>query len=128
MAAMPDAPFENTIPVLPVSNLERSIEFYQRVLGLELQWKSPKVCSVGKGPCNLMLSELVEGSGATVWIGLHDAHLFPTLLESGVTIVQSPTKQPWAYEMRLADPDGNVLWLGTEPEEAELAEKATDDH
>jgi hypothetical protein len=21
----------------------------------------------------------------------------------------------WAYEMKFADPDGNVLWLGTEP-------------
>ncbi|HSC88894.1 MAG TPA: VOC family protein [Polyangiaceae bacterium] len=111
---MADTLFENMTPVLPVRDLERSIEFFQRTLGLELQWKAPTVCSVGQGSCSIMLRQTDDGSKATVWIGC-DASLFPRLLEAGVTILQPPTQQPWAYEMKFADPDGNTLWLGSEP-------------
>ena len=27
------------------------------------------------------------------------------------------TNRPWAYEMKIIDPDDNVLWLGTGPRE-----------
>jgi catechol 2,3-dioxygenase-like lactoylglutathione lyase family enzyme len=117
---MPATPFENIIPVLPVRDLERSIEFFRQILGFELQWKSPKVCSVGKESYSIMLRETDDGSKATVWIGLHDASLYPRIIDSGATIVQAPTKQPWAYEMRFADPDGNTLWLGTDSGEADV--------
>ena len=33
---------------------------------------------------------------------------------AGAVVIQAPTKQPWAYEMKIADPDGNTLWLGTD--------------
>jgi hypothetical protein len=36
---------------------------------------------------------------------------------SAATIIQGPTKQRWAYEMKVADPDGNTLWLGTDPDD-----------
>lgn len=36
----------------------------------------------------------------------------------GVEVVSGPDNGPWAYEMRIRDLDGNILWLGTEPRSA----------
>ena len=105
---------ENTIPVLPVQDLDRSVEFFRRTLGFALEWKTPDVCSVARDACSIMLQRSRDGSRATVWIGLEDDSLYSKLAQSGATIIQPPTKQPWAYEMKIADPDGNTLWLGTD--------------
>ncbi len=52
---------------------------------------------------------------AWVWIGLKDDSYFDLLRSRGVKVRQEPQNRPWAYEMKFEDPDGNVLWLGTEP-------------
>jgi predicted lactoylglutathione lyase len=52
---------------------------------------------------------------STVWIGIHDDSIFDLIQSSGVKVVQPPSSRPGAYEMRIADPDGNILWLGAEP-------------
>ena len=109
---------ENTVPVLPVRDLDRSIEFFQRTLGFELEWKTPEICSVARDGCSIMLQRSSDGSRATVWIGLEGAALYSTITASGATIIQAPSKQPWAHEMKIADPDGNTLWLGADPEDS----------
>jgi predicted lactoylglutathione lyase len=108
---------ENTIPVLPVRDLDRSVEFFWRTLGFDLEWKTSEICSVARDGCSIMLQRSIEGSRATVWIGLEDDSLYSKLMESGATIIQGPTKQRWAYEMKVADLDGNTLWLGTAPDD-----------
>ena len=109
---------ENTIPVLPVRDLDRSVEFFRRTLGFELQWKTREVGSIARDGCSILLQCSSNGSRATVWIGLEDDSLYAKLAESGVTVVQAPTRQPWAYEMKIADLDGNTLWLGADPSDA----------
>jgi uncharacterized glyoxalase superfamily protein PhnB len=74
------------------------------------------IASVSRDGCALMLSEAGPGSPrAWVWIGLEGESLFQEFRSAGVTVRQEPRNFPWAYEMKFADPDGNVLWLGTEP-------------
>lgn len=106
---------ENTIPVLGVSDLERSIEFYRRVLGFEVEWNAGQICSVGRDGSSIMLRSEQELAPATVWIGIDDASLFDAIGKSGAEIIEPPANKPWAYEMTIADPDGNLLWLGAEP-------------
>jgi predicted lactoylglutathione lyase len=108
-------PIENTIPVLPVQDLDRSVEFFRRTLGFDLDWKTSDICSVVRDGCSIMLQRSIDGPRATVWIGLEDDSLYSEIAEAGATIIQAPTKRPWAYEMKIADPDGNTLWLGTDP-------------
>lgn len=106
---------ECTIPVLPVADLNKSIEFYTGRLGFTLDWKSPTVCSVSRDNCHIMLSQSDRsGGGVWVWIGLESDTLFKEYRERGVAVLQEPRNFSWAYEMKFADLDGNVLWLGTE--------------
>jgi predicted lactoylglutathione lyase len=110
---------ECTVPVLPVRELKRSISFYTGTLGFKLDWggeDGSKICSVSRDGCGFMLSETVTPAGsAWVWIGLEDDSLFAEYRKRGVKVRQGPRNCPWAYEMKFEDPDGNVLWLGTEP-------------
>ena len=110
---------ENTIPVIPVSDLGRSIEFYTEVLGFVLDWSGTEeesICSVSRDGHSIMLIERVEiPAPSCVWVGLESDRLFNEYRNKGVTILQNPENHPWAYDMKIQDLDGNILWLGTEP-------------
>lgn len=107
---------ECTIPVLPVRDLQLSIEFYTTTLGFTLDWKGEVTCSVSRDRNALMLSqELKTASPTWAWIGLRSDRLFDEYRAKGVKVYQEPRNEPWAYEMKFEDIDGNVLWLGTGP-------------
>ena len=108
---------ENTIPVLAVSDLSGSIAFYREVLGFEVEWNAGAICSVARDRCSIMLQSHAQLSPSTVWIGFEGDLIFHTIEQSGAKIVQPPTNRPWAYEMKVADPDGNIIWLGAEPKQ-----------
>ena len=61
---------ENTIPVLAVSDLSRSIDFYRRVLGFEVEWNTGVICSVGRDQRSILLEARAELSRGTDWVGL----------------------------------------------------------
>lgn len=93
---MPRKQIENTIPVLAVRDLERSVEFFQRVLGFELEWNSRPVCSVGRDGSSIMLHLREHVERSTVWIGLDDDSMFGEIQKSGAEVVQPPSNMPWA--------------------------------
>ena len=63
-----------------------------------------------------MLNEQGEiRTPSCVWIGLESDRLFCEYITKGVTVLQNPENHPCAYDMKIQDLDGNVLWLGTEP-------------
>ena len=107
---------ECTVPVLGVESLQRSSEFYTKTLDFKLDWgdESGQVCSVSRDGCSIMLAKFAK-PGTWVWIGLEDDSLFSLYAERGVKVRQEPKNFPWAYEMKIEDIDGNVLWLGTGP-------------
>ncbi len=110
---------ECAIPVLPVRNLKESISFYTNTLGFKLDWgdaEGSAIGSVSKDGCSIMLSEMHGDVKPTwVWIGLADDTLFEQYRANGVKVIQEPSNQAWAYEMKLEDIDGHILWLGTGP-------------
>ena len=108
---------ECTIPVLPVGSLARSIRFYTEKLGFKLDWRGSVVCSVSRDDSAVMLRQKNTREKTTpvwVWIGISSDRLFKSFRAKHVKVLQKPQNHEWAYEMRFADPDGNVLWLGTE--------------
>ena len=106
---------ECTIPILSVNSLKESVDYYVDTLGFSVDWKGQVVGSVSRDGCNIMLSEQIGASGSGwVWIGLRDASLFDEYKTKGVKVHQEPRNHEWAYEMKFQDPDGNILWLGTD--------------
>ena len=112
--------FEGVSPILRVSSLEASVDYYVRVLGFAVDWQEPGViASVSRGRCTLFLCEGDQGhAGGWVWIGVGDARaLHSEYARRGARIRHPPTNYAWALEMQVEDLDGNVLRMGSEPDE-----------
>ena len=110
--------FENVSPILRVESLAASIDYYVRVLGFKLDWESPGIiASVSRGRCGIFLCEGDQGNpGGWVWVGVGDVErLFEEYSGKGARIRHPPTNYPWACEVQIEDPDGNVLRMGSEP-------------
>lgn len=102
-----------------MNRLTDSKMFYVETLGFQVDWgtlDTDTVCQVSRDGHHIMLTEDQSlSSRAVVWIGLETDRLFQEFIDRGVTVVSGPENKPWAYEMRIRDLDGNVLWLGTGP-------------
>jgi predicted enzyme related to lactoylglutathione lyase len=110
--------FEGSQPILRVENMEASLRFYVGVLGFEnASWGNEAFTSVRRDGAALYLCRREQGRGrAWVWIGVEDVEqLHEELKSCGVAIRLPPTNYPWALEMQIEDPDGNVLRLGSDP-------------
>jgi uncharacterized glyoxalase superfamily protein PhnB len=109
--------FEGVSPILRVSNLAASIDYYVRVLGFKVDWRYEDIiASVGRDRCHIFLCEGDQGNpGSWVWIGVGDAEaLFEEYKSTGAKIRNPPGNFPWACEMQVEDLDGNVLRMGSE--------------
>ncbi|PYT22282.1 MAG: hypothetical protein DMG58_30440 [Acidobacteria bacterium] len=95
--------FEGSQPILHVENMQASLRFYVDALGFEnASWGTDNFTSVSRDRAGIYLCRGDQGRG-----GAYKAR--------GVTIRLPPTNFPWALEMQIEDPDGNVLRLGSEP-------------
>jgi predicted enzyme related to lactoylglutathione lyase len=104
-----------------VSDLERSVEFFESTLGLELELRAEEhgYASLSAGPVRLGLA--VAGADHRELVGGHTGIGFAVedleaehrrLLERGVAFPMAPSRQPWGGFLALmADPDGNVFYL-----------------
>lgn len=109
--------FGGAAPIFCVSSLHASIEYYVMALGFKVNWETGGFASVSRDRCCIFLCEQDQGRpGAWTWIGINDADaLAAEYAGTGATVRQSPTNFPWAYEMQVQDPDGNVLRFGSDP-------------
>lgn len=112
--------FEGSEPILRVEDMARSVRYYVDVLGFtNADWGGDDFTHVHRDSAGIYLSEGDQGQpGTWVWIGVEDvAALHQEYLERGASIFEAPTNYPWAYEMKVRDPDGHVLRFGSEPRE-----------
>ncbi len=107
-----------------VTDLTRSVAFYEKTLGLKVQFCDQKFgyASVAGGPIRMGLAQVdpKDGQGRAL-VGRHTGVGFGTrdleaahaqLAAKGVAFPMKPEKQPWGGFMALfADPDGNVFYL-----------------
>jgi catechol 2,3-dioxygenase-like lactoylglutathione lyase family enzyme len=119
-----DLEFGHAVPILRVSDFERSIQYYLDRLGFKEDWRFGRFGSVSRGNTSLMLSEGSQGCSSTwLWVGVGDADmLYQELLEREAHVRQPPTNYPWgSREVHVFDPDRHVLRFGSEaPEDAPL--------
>lgn len=106
-------------PILRVADMERSVRFYVDVLGFtNAPWGSHEFSHVSRDGRGIYLSSTGQGQvGAWVWIGVDDVEpLHEDLVARGIAIRLPPTRYPWAREIHVEDPDGNVLRFGSDPD------------
>jgi catechol 2,3-dioxygenase-like lactoylglutathione lyase family enzyme len=114
----PPSMFRAASPILPVSDLAKSLDYYVHVLGFAVDWQDATgTASVARDGCALMLCQGDQGhAGTWVWVGVADVDaLHESLKARGAIVRHPPSDYPWAREMQIADPDGNVLRLGSDP-------------
>jgi catechol 2,3-dioxygenase-like lactoylglutathione lyase family enzyme len=118
--------FGGVTPVLRVSSVKASVEYYTRALGFRVDFRSPNddapfFASVSRGKCGLFLSEGDQGHpGSWVWIdGVDVEKVYEEFQASGAKIRNPPTNYEWALEMQVEDLDGNVLRIGSDPKKNE---------
>ena len=123
--------FEGMTPILRVSNLKTSVEYYVSKLGFKQDWEGPgPFASVSRGKCHIFLSEGDQGhTGSWVWIGVEDAEALSNEYRAcGAKVRHPPTNYPWAYEMQVEDLDGNVLRMGSDSKSDQPAGEWLDMH
>lgn len=110
--------YEGSQPILRVENMQAALRFYVGVLGFtNATWGTDDFTSVNRDRAGIYLCRRAQGrGGAWLWLGVDDVEvIYQDLKQRGVPIRMAPTNYPWALEMHLEDPDGNVLRLGSEP-------------
>ena len=114
----PRTRFENSAPILKVTDMAVSLRYYVHVLGFRnADWGSEDFTSVQRDAASIYLCRGGQGQAGTwVWIGVEDVTaLYEEYLASGARIRHAPENYPWALEMKVVDPDGHVLRFGSEP-------------
>ena len=112
--------FECITPILNVSNIENSLDYYVKVLGFSIawQWGEPTgFACVKRDGVEIFMCEDAQGGGAC-WMSIfvEDVDsLYEDYRASGANIVQPPTNFPWGVrEMNIEDPDGHRFRIGSE--------------
>jgi predicted enzyme related to lactoylglutathione lyase len=112
--------FECANPILSVTDMARSLQYYVEVLGFSnAEWGSDEFTCVTRDGAGIYLSEGDQGQpGTWVWIGVDDVEvLHEEYKDRGAMIWRPPENFPWAREMKVRDPDGHVLRFGSDPKE-----------
>lgn len=112
------------VPIVKVSDIEKSTGFYCSVLGFRKVWEyaasedGPWYVSLSWEGNELHLSSFSgDGqSGVAVYFHVDDVDkLYASFLQAGLDSVElTPTNQSWNQrELYVRDPDGNCLRFGT---------------
>jgi predicted enzyme related to lactoylglutathione lyase len=110
--------FEGSQPILRVEDMAASIHFYVDLLGFKsASWGTDDFTSVNRERAGIYLCRGGQGRGqAWIWIGVEDVEKLQEEYKArGVAIRMPPTNYPWALEMHVEDPDGNVIRFGSDP-------------
>ncbi|MDJ0848820.1 MAG: VOC family protein [Myxococcota bacterium] len=115
---------QRVVPVLAVSDFERSRRFYGDSLDFEIDWEwrdapdEPVFAQISRAGLSLYLSAREDDgrpgtTRAYLYVSDVDAW-YDELLEAGLDDVSRPADRPWGNrELTLRDPDGNTLVLAT---------------
>lgn len=116
---MRDAELSQPRPILNVKNLRDSQAYFRDVLGFKVDWDHGDPAtfgSVSRGDAVLFQCEACpHPAGALTMVFARDVDaLYEELNGKGAIITMPPTDMPWGLrEMKVADPDGNILRFAT---------------
>ena len=106
---------------IPVTNVDRSREWYVETLGLKVEFEVPERRSVALQDSErfaIFLQEVsiaVAPNGCALWFQVTDVDAtFADWTTRGVAFAHGPRKSFWGYGVELIDPDGYRVRLWDE--------------
>ncbi len=116
---------EPPVPIFSVTDVPKALDYYVERLGFSttFTWEDPPTfATVARDEARIFLSagrESGQAPGSWISIFLPDVDaLHREYVERGALIVTPPEDYPWGVrEMRVQDPDGNVIRMGTGTED-----------
>jgi len=119
---MPEAKppkLEAAVPILPVSDLSEALDYYQRVLGFDVEWKwgePPYLASVCRDHVEVNLSLSSEPAPAPSKVYFQMAGVdtyYSKLTQAGAKVAVPLADRPYGMrDFRIVDPSGNELSFG----------------
>mgnify|MGYP001765324344 CR=1 FL=1 len=139
LAIAPDRIHPDTLPGyvhLKVKDLERQLNFYQQVVGLQLNWREGKSAGLGTGAGDILrLTQIENGRRYQRTTGIyHFAILMPNRKEMARTVARLftlrwpnyPTDHVMTKSTYLDDPEGNNIEIYSESPEDGITEVVND--
>lgn len=116
------AEFPAAVPEIPVTDLDRALDYYASRLGFRIDWNDREsgITGISKGNCRLFLTDAAfrehygNNGPVLIWLNLDSKENVDALHESwrgsDTKIVSPPQSKPWGlHEFTAADLDGNLL-------------------
>lgn len=114
------------LAMIPVSDLDKALEFYNQTLGLAIALDAREFDHAEVGPEEPLAKIGLRAAGdlpagrrrSGVVLDTDDIHaLYEDLVKKGVEFTTPPTKMPWGGIVAdFLDPDGNELEVVQDPE------------
>ncbi|MDH5831213.1 VOC family protein [Luteimonas sp. M1R5S18] len=109
------------VPMLPVRSMPAAVDFYRR-LGFAVEQRNDqwRWARVALGDCRLMLDESINvhpgaPRSGVLYLYPDDVVAYHAMVRgNGVDVPPLETTFYGMTEFRIADPDGNRLWIGQE--------------
>jgi uncharacterized glyoxalase superfamily protein PhnB len=115
--------FPGAVPEIPVGDIERALEYYEKRLGFGIDWDDSSgggIAGISRGNCRMFLTNPAfrEHRGnygpVVIWLNLDSKEAVDALYDvwrgNEVKIVSPAGSKPWGlHEFTAADADGNLL-------------------
>lgn len=114
--------FPAAVPEIPVTDMTRALDYYERTLGFNVDWGGADggIAGISKGQCRMFLTDQAfrshRGNASTVviWLNVNSKEEVDELHEvwsaSGAQIASPPESKPWKlHEFTASDLDGNLF-------------------
>jgi uncharacterized glyoxalase superfamily protein PhnB len=114
--------FPGAVPEIPVSDINKALEYYKDNLGFSVDWGGEELglAGISRENCRMFLanSEFRQQYGnvgpVLIWLNLNSKEevdeLYRQWNSSYVSMVSGAESKPWGlHEFTAADPDGNLF-------------------